>query len=465
VTPADALYLDQETAMVATHTPPAGISDFDGGHNPPALYSAWDQWISQQMATTPDFPAWYESTHPPVAGTPATASPPWQGLPRTALILNGNDVRAAAKAVENAVAFGTGVDALLVNQPPFLNAAGQPVSGFKYRPMDEYLEWVTKTDADGVVRELWFTCEGPEYWQLIATQDPDLLVALYAQILGVPDTSVDKTRLFFSETLTHVEPFARNQKLTFKKGDYNPYNEYNISGAVHLTQGANTLGAEIGLAMAGSLIYGNPPKTTDPALICCAQYGEPNRFSDPTIGKEVNDLARAGKFVTLRDPVGLYIASINGANFTDWNGNSIPNLSSYLTPIRKSADGSLILRAVFKVPDGVMKNGKQARVGDLNYLGQPITTGGQVAHAVTMHLFGQALPGAPQQTPQSCLGHPCTDPAHPGFIVLTDINTPCGSVTNHSLHALLASVQPKLPAKMPGHLRHLATRRSRKAVQ
>jgi hypothetical protein len=112
-----------------------------------------------------------------------------------------------------------------------------------------------------------------------------------------------------------------------------------------------------------------------------------------------------------------------------------------------------------------MKNGKQARVGDLNYLGQPITTGGQVAHAVTMHLFGQALLGAPQQTPQPCLGHPCNDPAHPGFIVLTDINTPCGSVTSHSLHALLASVQPKPQPQMPAPLRYLARRPSRKAVQ
>jgi hypothetical protein len=49
------------------------------------------------------------------------------------------------------------------------------------------------------------------------------------------------------------------------------------------------------------------------------------------------------------------------------------------------------------VPAGVKKNGVQARVGDLKYRGQPIVTGDQVAHAITMHLFAQALPGAPAQ--------------------------------------------------------------------
>jgi hypothetical protein len=111
------------------------------------------------------------------------------------------------------------------------------------------------------------------------------------------------------------------------------------------------------------------------------------------------------------------------------------------------------------------KQNEQARVGDLNYLGQPITTGGQVAHAVTMHLFGQALPGATQQTPQPCSGHPCNEPAHPGYILLTDINKPCGSVTHHSLPVLLASVQPKVQPQMAGPLRHLAGRPSRKAVR
>jgi hypothetical protein len=39
--------LNSETTMPATHTPPAGINDFDRGQNPQALYAAWDAWLSQ----------------------------------------------------------------------------------------------------------------------------------------------------------------------------------------------------------------------------------------------------------------------------------------------------------------------------------------------------------------------------------------------------------------------------------
>ena len=332
---------------------------------------------------------------------------------------------------------------MLVSQPPFLTSAGNQYPGLKYRPQDEYLEWVTLRDPDGVVREIWFTCEGPEYWKLIAENDRPLLLTLYGEITGKGAGAIDPQKLYFPETLTHVEPFAGGATLTFGKGDYNPYNEYNLGAAIHLTQGANTLGAEISLAMAGSLLWGNPPKTSDPDLICCAGYGEPNRFSDPTIGKEVNDLARQGMYVTLRDPVGLYIASIRPNDFTDWNDKPIPNFeSTYFVPLRKNDDGSLILRAMFKVPNGVMKNGQQARVGDLKYLGVPISSGGQVANAITMHLFAQALQGAPHQQTQKCGAHPCFDSSHPGFVIPTQIGIPCqpppGALAVHVL-----SVKPK----------------------
>jgi hypothetical protein len=411
--------------MPGSYRPPAAIRDFELGNDPQSLYQAWDKWISDQTQATADYPAWYGALNPPAAGNPATQAPPWQGIPRSALLLNNNDVLAAAQAVENAVEFGSGSDALLVNQPPFLDANGQKVSGLKYRPQDEYLEWVTKTDPDGVVREILFTCEGPEYWNVIAVNDQGLLLRLYSDISGLSVNQLDVKKLYFQETLTHREVFAGGKTLTFKKGDYNPYNEYNLSFAIHLTQGANTLGAEIALAMAGSLVWGNPPKTTNPDLICCAQYGDPNRFSDPTIGKEVNDLARQRMFVTLRDPIGLYIASILATNFTDWNGNPVPNIGDFLVPVRKSDDGTLILRAGFRVPAGIMRNGAQARVGDYSYLGRPISAGGQVAHAITMHLFAQALPGAPQQQSQKCTAHACNSLSHPGYVIPTDINTAC----------------------------------------
>ena len=327
------------------------------------------------------------------------------------------------------------------------------MKGFFYRPQDEYLEWVTKTDPDGVVREIWFTCEAPEYWTFIAEHDPDLLVSLYAQVIGIDKAAVDPTLLYMQEDLTHVEPFASGHKLPFPTGAYNPYNIYNRDHAIHLTQGANSLDAEITLARQGSWIWGNPPKTTAIDLICCAEYGEPNRFSDPTIGKEVNDLVRAGSYVTLRNPIGLYIQSIAPDNFTDANNHQIANFDDYFIKVRKSDDGAMTLRAVFRVPDGVKDaTGKQLRVGDLQYKGVKISKGGQVADAITMHLFAQALPGAPHQQSQPCAGHACTTPNHPGVIILTDINTPCHhAMKDFALTGGFADFVEKLTKVAPVH--------------
>jgi hypothetical protein len=310
---------------------------------------------------------------------------------------------------------------------------------------------VTKSDPDGVVREIWFTCEAPEYWSFIAEHDEELLVTLYAQLMGVDKAAVDRTQLYMQQDLTHVEPFANGANLPFAKDSYNPYNIYNRDHAIHLTQGANSLDAEINLARQGSLIWGNPPKTNDPDLICCAGYGEPNRFSDPTIGKEVNDLARAGSYVTLRNPIGLYIQSIAPDNFTDANNHPIANFDDYFVKVRKSDDGTMILRAIFRVPDGVKDaTGKQLRVGDLHYKGVKISKGGQVADAITMHLFAQALPGAPHQASQQCSAHPCASQNHPGVIIPTDIHTPCHhAMADFALTADVADFAEKLAKVAP----------------
>ena len=92
----------------------------------------------------------------------------------------------------------------------------------------------------------------------------------------------------------------------FKKGDYNPYNKWNLSYAIHLTHPANTLSAEVILASDATVLRMNEdgsPITDSHSLICCADYGGPNRNSDPTIGFRVNSLVRDGHWVSLRNPV------------------------------------------------------------------------------------------------------------------------------------------------------------------
>src|SRR5262249_13080724 len=97
----------------------------------------------------------------------------------------------------------------------------------------------------------------------------------------------------------------------YNKGAYNRYNKWNTQfGAIHLTHSANTLGAEIDLAAKGThrwpVALGQPDDAQ--RLTCCSGWGNPNRSSDPNIGKGVFDIAGTGVAVTVAEPVGLYIS-------------------------------------------------------------------------------------------------------------------------------------------------------------
>ncbi len=420
--------------------PPANLKDFDRSAIKDKLYQDWHNFIENYITLVdptmgwPSTPAFFDQSNPPVAQTPAVAAPAWTGLPGVALRLNRMDVVQAAKQVENPIDFGS-PDPLLENFPAFLDAQNQVVQGLQYRPQDEYLEWVSVKDTEGVITEVIFTCEGPEYWQIIA-EDQDLLLALYQEM--VPNNQIKKEDLLFSQDVWFGGKQSPNQPPDGMAGGYNPYNKWNIAGCIHLSQPNNNLGAEINLARRASLLY---QATSDPDLICCAQYGEVNRNSDPTIGSGVNAQVVAGKQVSLRNPVGLYMASIDSSQFTTLTGDPIANFNQYFVPLRQSLDGQMIVRARFKVPDGIMSNGKQVRVGDLLVNGQPIVTGGQIANAITMQLFALTLPSAPSQSPNSCLGHPCPDPNHPGFIIDTPISQSCPTTTGQAHEALLAKQQ------------------------
>src|SRR3954463_14289784 len=72
-----------------------------------------------------------------------------------------------------------------------------------------------------------------------------------------------------------VEQDARTQQ---------PDNRFNVGeGLVHLTQRANTLGAEIVLGASASVLRHDPagqPVQEATRLICCSGFGELNRSSD-----------------------------------------------------------------------------------------------------------------------------------------------------------------------------------------
>ena len=255
---------------------------------------------------------------------------------------------------------------------------------------DEYLEWhVTRDSTTTKITRIEFTCESPEYWNFLATQNADLVVARYQK---------------------YVSPDVKKADLFLAGGKYNPRNKWNSSmGAMHLTQVNNTLGAEVNIAAAATILRkdsSGKPITEAVALIKCAKYGEKDRASDPHIGSEVNRLARDGYSITLRNPIGLYIDSIDVTGITKPDGAAIS--PKYFQAVRGGSGETL--RAVFQVPPGEVAGGQGLTVSDLTIGGRKIQFGGQVAKRIKMKLTGVAVEKGKIGSPLFACGAPAPSP-------------------------------------------------------
>jgi hypothetical protein len=229
---------------------------------------------------------------------------------------------------------------------------------------DEYCEWsVTRDPHNHKITRVTFTSEGPEYWTFLAAVNPDKVLELYQK---------------------HVSPQVKKEDV-FRIGVYDPQNRWNNStegGAMHLIQPNNTLGAEIEIAAAATLIRRRNGEilTSEQDLIACGQYGDPDRHSDPHIGAVVNELARAHDDISLANPIGLCIA---GLTTNGWTTPDQSNPLNYWTITRGTPDKAL--RAVYEVPAD-----KGFVVGDIQINGKAIDFGAQIIDFITIKLTGLA---------------------------------------------------------------------------
>ncbi len=239
--------------------------------------------------------------------------------------------------------------------------------GLRYRPQDEYLEWFTHRDANGKIVRVDFTCEAYDYFQVLASLNKDAVIKLY--------------QLYIDPSLTEADLFVN--------GSYNPWNAANLDkGAMHLTHPANALGAEIKLAADGT-VRRKDPATEPPSaatLINCADFGDGRRNSDPKIGFEINQLARAGLAITLADPVGLYMVAFDDAG---WQMSGGRPASGFMKIVRGQAGQAI--RATYELPAPLKAQG--LTVSDVTIGGTPIAFGGQIAEHITMGIKGVAATG------------------------------------------------------------------------
>lgn len=236
------------------------------------------------------------------------------------------------------------------------------------RIQDEYCEWVVRRDAHEKITSVIFTSEPPEYYDFLFYHSPesrDVLVQLYREITGVASIELSN--------------------LTDARGEYDWWNRYNNEHAVHMQQPNNTLGAQVNIVSRSCILRVNrlgAPITDALGLIRCARYGDPNRQSDPRIGHAINTFAREDRFITIENPVGLYMSSI------DWNGWTTPDRTDsrdFWTVLRGSQavdpNQSYIVRAIYSVPPG-----KGYTVSDIKIGGESIDFGGQIAARINVRV-------------------------------------------------------------------------------
>jgi hypothetical protein len=405
--------------------PPAFLPDFkaipgqlEAWHN---AVSAWfDAVVAVERKAVGASPQYYNAAKFDPDGLQVAQAVTWNAFPKELLRLYGRD-----RALRLADQLWP-IERYGAPSPDPTDPAG--TSGVLYRPQEEYCEWHVLRDPDtGKVERITFTSEPPEYWQALfgfvpgdGDRIPDApfpgdkkaLLQLYRDLVS-PEVQPE-------DLIAPADISDASGDLIAKKGQYYIYNKWNTTrGAAHLNSPPNSLVAEIQLGGDATLLRTDPRGRllVEPdALICYAGYGGPNRNSDPTIGGAVNALALLGTYVTLQNPVGLYMDHID---LSGWEVPGGGDASDFVRVARGTP--GMIERLVIEAPPG-----HRLRVGDLTIAGVPIRFGGQVAECITVKLTGVAslLPQPVRRQPVGPARRGYLDPFYPRTVALSRASGP-----------------------------------------
>ncbi|TFK70988.1 hypothetical protein BDN72DRAFT_856505 [Pluteus cervinus] len=231
---------------------------------------------------------------------------------------------------------------------------------------DEYLEWSIERAENGKIKKIVFSNEGPEYFEYLGKVQPDTLLKLYQDLH--PKANIKKEDIFDAN------------------GAYiklNKWNSTTTTGTImHLVQVNNTLGAEIDLAGVSSILRADTNGnliTNKDDLIRYGKYGNPCRNSDPNIGSAINGIARGGHKLTVENPVGLYIFSVDWDQISPPDGHEDDNPKDFWKWTR-GADGHH-MRGEFEVPEE-----KGYLVGDLFVNDTSLDFGAQLADIISISI-------------------------------------------------------------------------------
>ncbi len=316
-------------ALLTRFDTPARVRDVPLGS---PFYAAWSAWISARIGGTwpgDNGGAFYDPTMTDVivAGEKTLT---WMGFPRdTILPANRDDITAAYVLADSSTSSRT--------------------------EQNEYFEWRVEKNAAGKLKKVTFVTEVPEYYEELWKVDPDAVVAIYRGLLSPAVTRGDLGG----------------------SGPYDKFNRWNTTdGIVHYIQSINTLTAAIGLAR-GAVTSAAPFRDNYEAS---PSGSSATTAVDPRVGLDVHMLVRKGLYVTLRDPIGFYIAAWNDSGITTPDGTPAGNYWR----IARGRPG-MVMRLEYEVPSGL-----GFVVGDLRIGGRRIEYGGQLAEQITVSITGTA---------------------------------------------------------------------------
>jgi hypothetical protein len=345
--------------------------------------------------------------------------------------------------------------------------------------LDEYCEFSVVRDAANNITRVDFTCENPEYYQTLWRISPQKVADVYTAALNAGAPKANWVTVTVAD-LQLTDPNSGAPVIDPQTGrpGYNPLNKWNSGtiatrgsedasgGAMHLTATPNTLQTELGLG-AGATVQRAQGNTDPQALICCGQYGQNYRNSDPHIGQSINLAVGAGFNISLADPPGLYIQMPSFAQYQLPNDPKLPagataadcwqiirGFETVTDPITNEAyPGSFILHAAFQIPQKWIDAGVTFTVSDIKLAGQPIQYGSQIASTLEIALFGRPIPPVNPTPKLACVATPATitqaqplqimDQALWDAYYGTVINTPAG------VQMVLASNSSIIPPTVP----------------
>lgn len=299
--------------------------------------------------------------------------------------------------------------------------------------LDEYCEMAHKTEeVDGKTRivAIHFTCENPEYWYTLWSVDPESVARLYRETLGNDAIKVEDLQLT-RDGKPVIDPSTG-------RAAYNPLNPWNSGtsmtassgGAMHLTSTPNTIQTELQLA-GGATVQRTQGNINGSQLICCGQYGQIYRNSDPHIGQLDNQVVGLGYRVSLANPIGLYIQM---PEFDTWSLPDDPRLPPDAHPSEcwrivrgvQNLDGfpsnmNFILHAAVEIPKRWRDAGATCTVSDIKINGNPIRYGSQVMQNFNVALFPLGVKADKAATPEECVGDSETQLAYPQQIMFAEL--------------------------------------------